>query len=437
MVIKKNKLAVINPPSPFLTNERVFPNIGLVRVATTLKNEGHDVDVFDFNGVSLEEMETKMIKISNDYDYYGFSSTTPQFKYTMKALNALKEGNSEAKTIIGGPHASALYHTRERNIRDDNISDLEKFDTIFAGEGEDTENIFKPGWQKGELIKNIDEVAIPDRSLIDIESYEYNGLPGKTTTIQTQRGCPNKCDFCCGREIEMYKKVRQHSPKRVLKELDALNRKFGYNSFMWYDDEVNINPGRLEELCDRLSKRNYQHRGFVTADQVVKHPETIDYLKKAGFVKLCTGVESGSDRILKIINKKADSKMNYEARKIIGERGIHYEAFMMMGHPSETKYDVNQTVKWLEKAKPDDFDIGILTPYPGSKIYDNAEHSDKYPEYTYHYKGLYFNKPDFSKENTFYKGKDAQSASFTRTDNMSERYIHKRRDIIEKMKVKK
>jgi len=427
------KIGLINPPSPFLTNDRVFPNIGLVRVATKLKNEGHEVSLFDFAGKNSNAIKF----IAKDFDVYGFSSTSPQMPYTMKLFNNLKRANKKAKTIIGGPHTSSLYNQRD----DPNAKELEVFDTIWVGEAENKElseflymNMFKLKWHKSELVRNLDSVPIPDRSFIDMSSYNYNLFDKKTTSIQSQRGCPNKCSFCCGRDVEMYNKVRQHSPERVIKELDELNKNYGIDSFMWYDDEVNVNQSRLEELCNRLSKKPYQHRGFVTSDMIVRYPESVGLLKKAGFVKLCAGVESGSDRILSLIKKRATSEMNYEARRLIREAGIHYEAFTMIGFPTETKKDVNKTIEWIKKAQPDDFDIGILTPYPGSKIYDEAVRSDKFKNYNFEWKGLYFNKPDYSKEESFYKGKNAQSAAFTRTDTMPEKYIHKMRDKIEAMK---
>lgn len=423
------KIALINPPSPFLTNDRVFPNIGLVRVATQLKMDGHNVDIHDFSGE-----KPKRIEDIGDYDVYGFSSTSPQFPQAMKLFMGLKETKPNAKTIIGGPHASALYHLRQKGIKDTNIKDLEVFDTIFAGEGENTKNMFKPGWQKADLIKDINSVPTPDRSLIDLISYKYNMFGEPTTTIQTQRGCPFLCEFCSGRDIEMYNKARNHSPERVLKELDDLHNTYGYSSFMWYDDEINTNPKRLEELCRALESRPYQHRGFVRSDLVVRNPESIKWLKAAGFVKLCTGVESGSDRILKVINKGVTVDQNYRARELIGDAGIHYEAFTMVGHPSETKKDIEKTIEWIKNAKPDDFDVGILTPYPGSRIYDNAKISNKFPSYKYEYGGLFFNKPNYSTDDSFYKGIGAQSAAFTRTEELSEKYLHSKRDEIGKMK---
>ena len=425
------KIALINPNSPFLINERVFPNIGLVRVATQLRSEGHDVKVFDFAGRSSEGIKD----IAQDYDLFGFSSNTPQFPYVMNLFKLLKGANPNAKTIIGGPHVSALYHLKQKGIKDINIDNLEVFDTIFAGEGEETFKLFNLGWQKGNIINDIDDTLIPDRDFLELTSYEYQLFGKKTTSIQTQRGCPNQCIFCSGRDVEMYNRVRTHSPERVLQELDELHNKYGYSSFMWYDDEINVNIGRLERLCKLLSTRSYQHRGFIRSDMIVKHPESVKWMRDAGFVKLCAGVESGSDKVLVAINKRTTAEQNSETRRLIGDEGIHYEAFLIIGHPGETKEDVKLTIKWLRENKPDDFDITILVPYPGSIIYDNAKPSTKYKGYSWEYNDLYFNKPDYSKEDSFYKGIEGKAAMHSRTDDMDEEYISKMSEEIRKLKL--
>jgi anaerobic magnesium-protoporphyrin IX monomethyl ester cyclase len=427
------KVALIQPNSPFLIDERVFPNMGVVRVATALKNEGHKVDLYDFSGRDPNEIK----KIPKDYDVYGFSSTTPQFPYVMNLYNKLKEVNPNARTLIGGAHPSALYHLKEKGIEDINIKDLENFDTIFAGEGEETSKIFGDGWQKGNIVKDIDQFSIPDRKFLDTDSYKYL-LNGKlTTSIQTQRGCPHNCAFCCGRDIEMYNRVRTHSPKRVLKELDSLHNKYGFSSFMLYDDEVNINMSRLEELCSSLKKRDYQFRGFVRSDNIVKHPESVKWLKDAGFVKLCTGVETGSNRMLKAINKKTTAEMNTEARKIIKDNKIHYESFMIIGHPDETIDDVMMSYDWLIKNKPNDFDLNILTPYPGCKIYNEAKPSNKFEDYKWEWNGLYLNKPRYSNTDSYYKGIDAQSESNVRTNDLTNGQLRALRNDIDKLVKKK
>ena len=123
--MKREKIALINPPSPFLIDERVFPNIGLIRVATVLKLAKYDIKVFDFAGD--KDYINNIKKIAHKYDYYMFSSTTPQFPYTYKLFKSLKEEDSLAKTIIGGAHASAISSIRRKGIEDINIKPLEEF----------------------------------------------------------------------------------------------------------------------------------------------------------------------------------------------------------------------------------------------------------------------------------------------------------------------
>lgn len=420
------KIKLINPPSPFLTNERVFSNMGLVRVATELKQRNYDTEIIDLAGNTNQ--------IIPESDVYGFSSTTPQFPYVYNLLKYIKKSYPNSHTVIGGPHATALYHLKEKGIEDINIEDLNEFDTIFAGEGElnNVELMFKKGWQKAPLIKNIDDILIPDRDLIDIKSYHYKLNNEDTTNIQSQRGCPGKCTFCCGRDIEMYNRTRQHSPERVLEELDMLNKKYNYSSFMWYDDEVNINMNRLENLCSMLSKRNYKHRGFIRSDQLVKHSESINWLKQAGFVKLCAGVESGSKEMLQRINKQTTPEMNSKAREIVKRANIHYESFMILGHPGEAVTDIYDTYKWLKENKPDDFDINICTPYPGSKMYNEAKPSNEFEGYDWEYNRSFFNKPRYAQEDSFYKGKNAQSHSGLRTKSISNKVLKKLRNIMDK-----
>lgn len=431
--MKNNKIVLINPPSSFLIDEKVFPSLGLLSIATEMKKKGMDVKVFDFNGEPDYELE--MESISGDFDIFGFTSTTPQFPQTYKLLQILKRNNRKAVSILGGPHASGISAMREREIKDINISPLEEFDFIVGGEGEGIDEKIlksKTKWVKTDVIKNLDDISIPDRDFLDIKSYNYelNGKP--TTTLMTQRGCPFQCIFCCGREIDMYRITRMHSPDRVLEEMDYLNNKFGFSSFMWFDDEININSKRLIELSRKLQKRQYQHRGLVRSDLLIKHPETLEAIADAGFIDLAIGIESGSNRILKIINKKTTYDINMKACQMIKGEGIKFKANIVVGHPTETYQDIMLSKKWMKEAKPDSCDITILTPYPGSKVYDNAKPSDKFEGYEWEYNGIYFKKIDYSKEQSFYKGKPGEYTCNIRTDELTSNDLIKIRDEMEK-----
>jgi radical SAM superfamily enzyme YgiQ (UPF0313 family) len=99
------------------------------------------------------------------------------------------------------------------------------------------------------------------------------------------------------------------------------------------------------------------------------------------------------------------------------------KAFTLIGHPGETYEDVQKTKKWIIENKPDGFDISILMPYPGSKLYDHSKPSSKYGGFDREWKGLFFKRIDFSKENSFYKGKPGEYTCHCRTEDLSEKDI--------------
>jgi len=406
---------LINPPSPFLEDARVFPYLGILQVATAWRNRGHDVSVLDLNGRTDWEKDIENL----DGDVFGITSTSAQFKYAYKINQILKSRGKY--TFIGGAHASAISMLKKKGLNDINTKTLEEFDMIISGDGEDV-NLGDMKWVTTPLV-DVRKQPIPDRSFFDIKSYHFKLAGRDATTIMTQRGCPYSCEFCSGRDMEMYKKPRQRDPKEVLKEMDQLNKEYGYTAFMWFDDEININSKRLTELCNMLQDRDYKHRGFVRSDILVKNPDSLESMVKAGFVELCSGVESGSDRILKLIGKGTTTQQCKDAAKLIKDAGIRYKAFTIIGHPSETYEDAMMTKKLLQEIKPDSFDSTVMTPYPGSRFYDNAVESTKYPNFGFEYKGLYFNRPDFSVDAVFYKGK-GEHPVYTRTDRLTSEDIN-------------
>src|SRR3989339_1356880 len=192
------KIALINPPSPFLINDKVFPNSGLLQLTTSLKEKGYNARIIDLCG--NENPLKKMFNEIQDETHIGFSSTTPQFVDTYKLHKELKKKIPKIKTIIGGAHPSAIYSLMKNGRTEDvNIKPLMEFDHIVVGEGDEIDPFnLQKGWNVQKLIKDINEKPIPDRKLIDILSYEYSLKCKSTPTIVTQRGCPFKCTFCCG-----------------------------------------------------------------------------------------------------------------------------------------------------------------------------------------------------------------------------------------------
>ncbi|MEI6058823.1 MAG: radical SAM protein, partial [archaeon] len=480
-------ILLVNPPSGFLIDQRVFLPLGIASVAATARESGHQVSLLDLAGE--DNYERRIVEeISNhNYDAVGITATSPQFYYAHKLLGAIKGRNPSLKVIIGGSHPSMFSALRdnlresspnfqERLDEDPNFKRLEDFDVIAAGEESSLEAALSVDgrgvWVDGGVTKNLESLPFPARDLFDVNSYLFDpqGTPkfkikGKPSgSIISQRGCPYTCEFCCGRDSKMYHAVtlpggvlRAHTPERIVAELDEMNKKFGLESFMFYDDEFNLHPERTKKLCEALKGRNYTFRGFVKSDLLVKHPEVATAMKEAGFVEVLTGVESGSERILsRHLHKKTSPELNYRAAMICLENGLGFKALTMLGHVSETPRDVMDTRDWIlrtgkafgDKLGPEHFtfDLTVFQPYAGCPIWDRSEKNQELFgeefKWVYHsrhrgditdpeYGGLYFNKVDFSTEQGFYKGIPGEYKAFIRTKNISSEQLVSLRDAIE------
>ena len=415
----KRKILLVNPPSPFLLDERVFPPLGLLNIAAVAREQGHEVKLLDLGG-NADYLNTILKEAEAGYDLIGFTATSPQFSYAYSMANALRK-NVDTKLAIGGPHPSIVASLRNKKIgklmasdpslKDDpskleqllndydpNFRPLEVFDSIVSGE---ENGIFVAlnnngaKWVDGGLSHSLDELPLPARDLIDMDDYliatKSNGekvikfpLNGKpTANVMTQRGCPFDCYFCCGREVAQFRNVRSQSSLRVLgaekliQELNHLNEKYGLESFMFYDDEFNLDVRRTLKVCDALAETGYNFRGFIKSELLVRYPEAGEAMAKAGFVEILTGVEAGSDRILRDhVRKHTTPDINYQAAKILLQNGIGFKALCMVGHPTETYEDLLETKKWAIKVGkmfqdsglPFSFDLTIHQPYPGAPV---------------------------------------------------------------------
>jgi len=357
-------ITFVIPPSPFLLNDKVFVPLGPLYIAAVLEQKGYDVKVVDLTGT--ENWEEKLIEAVKQKDeLIGLTSTTADFPTTLKILKIIKSVNKETPVAIGGPHAT---------ISPDQCN---MFDKIIIGDG--TTGIFlaldsEEKIVHGPMVENLDELPLPARHLIDIGSYHYEINGRKATNVISQLGCPFNCAFCCGRNIKEYNTVRFRSPENFVKELDYLNEKYGFEAFMIHDDEFNLNKERTLKICKALSERDYALRGFVRTD--LFDEGIAEAMAKAGFYQVDAGVESGSPKILKIINKMTTPEINTKARTLAKKYGINFKCFITVGHPSESREDIMMTKQWLIDNKPDAFEIYVITPYPGSPLYDNREDYD-------------------------------------------------------------
>jgi len=453
MKITDYNIGFINPPSPFLTDERVFMSLGILRVATSLKKHTDKVFFLDLSGEkNHNDLIDDFIK-RNSIDIICFTATTPQIRCVYELCKHVKSKH-DVKIILGGPHITLMSSSANNSTDDikkkssDHIDRILKYvDTIVVGDGEfsilkaitSNDTIINSELDDELFLSNekYDKLEI-DRSFLDIDSYKYTIDGNKSINIISQMGCPFQCGFCSGRGSKSFNRVRYRSTDNIIKEIDFLYKNHNYTGFMFYDDELNLNKYRFEELLKKLIKYQkdnnvkFNLRGFTRSDLLTE--KQAELMLEAGFKWLLIGFESGSDKILKNIKKGCTVKQNTECFKIARKSGLKVKALMSVGHPGETIETVNDTIKWLRKVKPDETDITIISIYPGSNYFNKSvKLSDDLLKYE---NGggdkLYIRNIDFLKDVNFYKSKPGSYVSYVHTDDLSEEDIVQCRYKIEK-----
>lgn len=379
-----------------------------------IREQGYGVEVLDLTGNT--DYDKKVYDhASKSYDAYGLTGTSVDYGQAVRILNLIKSVDPKNKVILGGPHATVGPQLLESS----------NFDKVVVGDGwtgakmaiEDDSNkklIFAP------LLENFDDAPFPARDLIDMDSYVYYIRGQRATNVMTQLGCPYGCAFCSGRNQKEYRQMRLRSIPNVMKELDLLHDKYGYDCFMIYDDEINIIKKRTLELMAEFKKRGYKFRAYIKSN--LFDEEMAKALADGGALELSCGVESGSDKILKIIEKQTTYEINKRFVELCRKYGIYSKAFTIIGLPGETYEDAMLTKKWILDAKPDYFNIGINTPYPGSPEYDSKEKYD-----------IEFGKIDYAEEQvSFMMHGQKKWKSWVRTSALSSEDLVRLRDEIEK-----
>lgn len=239
----------------------------------------------------------------------------------------------------------------------------------------------------------------------------------------------------------MLRRIRTRTTESIVREVMHLHERYGVTGIMFYDDELNVNPSMIElmsALAEAQRERGIELRlrGFIKSQLFTDAQAAAMWA--AGFRWMLVGFESGSPRILENINKKATREENTRCMEIARRHGLKVKALMSMGHPGETEETVMQTRDWLLEVKPDDFDMTIITTYPGTPYYDHAlRHPSRENVWTYTYPKtgdqLHSYEVDFLETADYYKGDpDGGYSAYVYTDELSEKDLVRLRDFVER-----
>lgn len=447
-------ITLIVPPSGFQLDERVYPMLGVLKVAAVLRDAGHDVDVLDLSG----HQTLGMVIYQHWYkkgarDVYGISATMPQMPAATKIVQELREMVPTAKIILGGAHPTMVNAAARQGVVRSQVMLArlcELVDVVVAGDGEravfeaikpNADRLIDADRPGTELFLSAAEVGAlpwPAREMIDLYSYRclVGGRPA--TSMIAQLGCPFRCGFCGGRNSPTFRRVRLRGAEDVVGEMKAITERWGYRAFMFLDDELNVSKSfttllRLMIEAQREIGVDWRLCGLLKSELFTS--EQAELMYEAGFRKILIGFESGDERILLNMQKIAKVADNTRAVEMAHAAGLRIKALMSLGHPGESVESIMNTRDWLLDVKPDEFDATVLTVYPGTPYHDEAvETSPGVWTYTAPKTGDRVHAKPINQfvDTPYYKGIPGKYEAYAWTDHLSPEDLVALRDGLER-----
>jgi len=389
----KPDVTLIFPSSPFLLDQAVFPPLGILYLSAYLKQQGLNVQCLDLGIGHTPEMA--------ESDTIGISVTTPQ---RIEAFELADYYRRQGRiTIAGGPHATHM----QRECCDHG------FNHAVKGRGEqDLDYLLSTVSSRPYIGKKIpiDDYPFPDRDALPMDKYHYEIDGVQATPIMTSRSCPFHCSFCAKIDNDF----QMQSAGRTIAEIEHVHEKYGYEAFMIFDDVFVASKARLKAIADTIGGR-FKFRCFARSNLL--DDKVCKLLSQMGVVEVGIGIESGSDDVLTRNMKGTTRRQNVRAVQRLHDNGIRAKAFLIVGLPGESTQTVMDTADWIMEAGPDDIDLSVFQPMPGSKIFADPERYGVQFEYN--------GKPGW------YKGKPGEYEPTARTEHLSSMEILEWRDLLE------
>ncbi len=343
--------------------------LGLLSLATVLKNKSsHNVKIIDFQheyslnkytpqkDFQLEMEQLYSYVIDNKPNLVGFYTMCSNYHLCIPLAKLIKERNPDAIIVFGGPQATLTAK--------DSIRNIEWIDAIALGEGEDSifeivntllnnedlskvrgvvfksnNSIIDTGMPK--LIEDLDTLPLLDYSFIEMEK-------ARIVNIDVGRGCPFNCTFCSTKSF-WERNFRLKSANRIVEEIKNLKEQYNIQSFSLTHDLFTANKKKLLEFCDLLISQDVNISWSCSSRVDTLDEEMIKMMGLAGCKKMFLGIETGSARMQKLINKNLDLKKIIPTVKLLKENNIIYKLSFIYGFPEENRDDINMTLNLINE----------------------------------------------------------------------------------------
>lgn len=347
MKIKLIQPAMIQRPMDTKLKTRMAPSLALLTLANLTPKE-HEV--------IIENENVESINFDEKVDLVAITVTVDVMN---RAIEIAKEFRKRSvKVVAGGIHITA-----------DPKGAYGYFDAICVGMAEriwqrilfDAQNDSLKEIYNDMLSISGQEIVSPDYDIIDNSKYLY------TNIISTSRGCPFECDFCYNSSQSVHKAYINRPIEDVIREIKTLRTRH----IMFIDDNFIGNPSWTKKFLAQIKPLGLKYNAAVTSN-IVDMPDILDDLKESGCQSLFIGFESINDKAIDSVNKVQNSVGKYERLvEELHKRGIMINASFVFGLDEDDSSVFEKTLDWIVKNKIETVTSHILTPYPGTRLYEN------------------------------------------------------------------
>jgi anaerobic magnesium-protoporphyrin IX monomethyl ester cyclase len=372
-----------------------YTPIGTLYTATALRDNGISVAVFDS---MLEEVSTKFAARLQEHQPKIVAVYEDDFNFLSKmCLTRMRDVAWEIATLSRAAGAIVIVHGSDSTDNPD-LFLSNGFDYVLCGEAENTlvelcdsilcgagipelEGLLRRD-ERGRIIKSRQhsaknpawaQLSQPARDLIDLEAYRTAWLEAHgyfSTNMVASRGCPFRCNWCA--KPISGNRFHLRPAAAVAEEMDLLKR-MGVEHIWFGDDIFALNHHWVEQFAAEVTKRDAAVPFKVQSRADLMSEETARNLKAAGCAEVWMGVESGAQAILDAMDKGLTLSSVVTARERLKAVGIRACFFLQFGYPGETWAELQQTIKFVREARPDDIGISFSYPLPGTAFYERVE----------------------------------------------------------------
>ena len=278
------------------------------------------------------------------YESIGLSCFKSNFATTLEFGRLLKSKRKDIRIILGGPEITRLFFKGGGKFA---AEILQLADFLVAGEGEAPLLDYLNG-RNGRKVAEFEQ--LPDLNGLNFPRYQGISISSypksESIPLQFSRGCVRKCGFCSERLL--YNGFRTRTVESVIEEIRYHREKNHTADFVFFDSLINADLGQLEELCDKIVENfrsiNWEAQIAVRRDM---RQETFEKMKASGCYNLFLGLESGSDKTLKKMNKGFSSKEAVDFFRRLNQAGLFFGISIITGFPGETEADFRESLDFV------------------------------------------------------------------------------------------